>query len=163
MQEALKTGKPTISNVFYGAFINRYFITAGIPVNRGGRIAYYLLVAIPADTFSDALKNAGLPGQWIVALIDRANTIIARSERHGEYAGTKVNFDFTRKMKKTEGVNIGPTRYRRRLPLELAAVRLDRLDRGRGHADRACFARRKTPPCSITPRRAASCSWFRSP
>jgi PAS domain S-box-containing protein len=111
MQEALKTGKPTISNVFYGAFINRYFITAGIPVNRGGRIAYYLLVAIPADTFSDALKNAGLPGQWIVALIDRANTIIARSERHGEYAGTRVNFDFTRKMKKSEGVNIGPTRY----------------------------------------------------
>jgi two-component system, NarL family, sensor histidine kinase UhpB len=110
MQEALQTGKPTISNVFYGAFINRYFITAGIPVNRGGRIAYYLLVAIPADTFSDALKNAAMPGQWVVALIDRANNIIARSERHSEYAGTRVNFDFARKMKKTEGVNIGPTR-----------------------------------------------------
>jgi two-component system sensor histidine kinase UhpB len=111
MQEALQTGKPTISNVFYGAFINRYFITAGIPVSRGGRIAYYLLVAIPADTFSDALKNATVPGQWVVALIDQANNIIARSERHSEYAGTRVNFDFTRKMKKTEGVNIGPTRY----------------------------------------------------
>ncbi|MBX9843083.1 MAG: PAS domain S-box protein [Xanthobacteraceae bacterium] len=111
MQEALKTGKPTISNVFYGAFINRYFITAGIPVSRGGHIAYYLLVAIPADTFSDALKNAGLPGQWIVALIDRGNNIIARSERHSEYAGTKVNFNFAKKVTKTEGVNIGPTRY----------------------------------------------------
>ena len=57
MQEALKTGKPTISNVFYGAIINRFFVTAGIPVSRGDRIAYYLLVAIPVDTFGDALEQ----------------------------------------------------------------------------------------------------------
>ena len=50
------------------------------------------------------------PAQWIVALIDRANTIIARSERHSEYAGTKVNFDFMEQTTTPEGVNVGPTR-----------------------------------------------------
>ena len=110
MQEALKTRKPTISNAFYGVFINRFFVTAGIPVSRGDKIAYYLLVAIPADTFSDALRNAAVPGQWIITLIDRANTIIARSERHSEYAGTKVNFNFMEQTTTPEGVNVGPTR-----------------------------------------------------
>ena len=123
MQEALKTGKPTISNAFYGVFINRFFVTAGIPVSRGDQIAYYLLVAIPADTFSDALRNAAVPGQWIVALIDRANTIIARSERHSEYAGTKVNFDFMEQTTNARGRQRRADPARRRLPLDAGADR----------------------------------------
>jgi two-component system, NarL family, sensor histidine kinase UhpB len=111
MQEALKTGKATISNVFYGANFNSYFVTAGIPVSRGNRIAYYLLVAVPVDSFADSLRNTGLPAQWIVAMIDRVNTIIARSERHGEYAGTRVNFDFMGNAPVSEGVNVGPNRF----------------------------------------------------
>ena len=111
MQEALKTGKATISNVFYGANANSFFVTAGIPVSRGNRIAYYLMVAIPVDTFADSLKNSGLPAQWIVAMIDRVNSIIARSERQSEYAGTRVNFDFMGKAPQSEGVNVGPNRF----------------------------------------------------
>ena len=109
MQQALESGKPSISNVFYGSIIGQSLITVGIPVARGGANAYYLLVAIPLDVFAQGLSNAALPGQWTITLIDRANTIIARSERHKEYVGTKVNFDF-KNQGTAEGVNIGSSR-----------------------------------------------------
>ncbi len=109
MQEALESGKPSVSNVFYGTVIGQSVITVGIPVARGGANAYYLLVAIPLDTFAAALSNAALPGQWTVTLIDRNNTIIARSERHGEYVGTKVKYQFNGGGS-VEGVNFGLSR-----------------------------------------------------
>ena len=111
MREALESGKPSISNVFYGSILGQSIITVGIPVARGGANAYYLLVALPLDTFAAALSNAALPGQWTITLIDRANTIIARSERHNEYVGTKVKFDFKKNEGTAEGVNIGSSRY----------------------------------------------------
>jgi PAS domain S-box-containing protein len=109
MREALESGKPSVSNVFYGSVMNQSVITVGIPVARGGANGYYLLVAIPLDTFAAALSNAGLPGQWTVTLIDRGNTIIARSERHSEYVGTKVKFSFN-DAGSAEGVNFGLSR-----------------------------------------------------
>jgi two-component system, NarL family, sensor histidine kinase UhpB len=110
MQQALESGKPSVSNMFYGTVVRQSLITVGIPVARGGANAYYLLVAIPLDVFAQALSNAALPGQWTITLIDRANTIIARSERHNEYVGTKVRFDFKNEGT-AEGVNIGSSRY----------------------------------------------------
>jgi len=109
MREALESGKPSISNVFYGSLGRRSIITVGIPVARGGANAYYLLVAMPLETFGQALSNAALPGQWTITLIDRNNTIIARSERHTDYAGTKVNFKFN-DAGTAEGVNFGSSR-----------------------------------------------------
>ena len=109
MREALESGKPSVSNVFFGSVMNQSVITVGIPVARGGANAYYLLVAIPLDTFAAALSNAGLPGQWTVTLVDRGNTIIARSERHSEYVGTRVKFDFS-DAGSAEGVNFGLSR-----------------------------------------------------
>jgi PAS domain S-box-containing protein len=109
MREALESGKSSISNVFNGTLTGRSLITVGISVARGGANAYYLQIAIPLDTFAAALSNAGLPGQWTVTLIDRGNTIIARSERHNEYVGTRVNFDFN-DAGSAEGVNVGLSR-----------------------------------------------------
>jgi len=109
MYDALESGKPTISNVFNGAMTGRSLITVGIPVARGGANAYYLLIAIPLETFAAALSNAALPGQWTVTLIDRGNTIIARSERHNEYVGTKVKFAFS-DVGSAEGIIIGSSR-----------------------------------------------------
>jgi two-component system sensor histidine kinase UhpB len=111
MREALGTGKPSVSNVFYGTILGQSVITVGIPVARGGANAYYLLAGIPLDTFAASLSNAALPGQWTITLIDRANTIIARSERHSEYVGTKVSLDFKKNEGSAEGVNIGSSRY----------------------------------------------------
>jgi two-component system sensor histidine kinase UhpB len=110
MQEALASGKPSVSNVFYGSVVGQSLITVGIAVARGGANAYYLLVAIPLDVFAQALGNAALPGQWTITLIDRANTIIARSERHNEHVGTKVSFDFKNEGT-ADGVSIGASRY----------------------------------------------------
>jgi len=104
MREALETGKPAISNVFFGARSGRSLITVGIPVARGGANAYYLLVAIPLDSFAAALGNAALPGQWTITLIDRNNTIIARSERHDDFVGTPLPAELLERSRAAKGV-----------------------------------------------------------
>ncbi len=96
MAEAITSGKPTISNVFFAPVPQRYVISVGLPISHRGEITHFLSAGIPADMFADALQNAALPDHWIVTLTDRDAAIVARSERHQQFVGTKVLTDFAR-------------------------------------------------------------------
>ena len=89
MQEAIRTGSSTVSNVFFSPTLNKFVINVGIPVMRQGAVAYFLSVSIPLHTFADSLQGAALPPNWVVSLVDADNTIIARSDRN-DLAGTKL-------------------------------------------------------------------------
>lgn len=95
MNEAMRTGRPAISNVFFAPAVNRHMIGVGIPIVQNGAAAYYLSVGIPVDSFAQALQNAALPTQWVVTLVDRDNTIVARSENHDAFVGTKPPVDLS--------------------------------------------------------------------
>jgi hypothetical protein len=102
--ETIRSGKPVVSSVFFGRTVKRFLVTVGIPVTRNGEAAYYLAVGIPIDTFAQALQNAALLDQWVVTLIDRDNTVVARSERHAEFAGSKLKYDLAGRAKGVEGL-----------------------------------------------------------
>jgi PAS domain S-box-containing protein len=109
-KETTRSGTMVVSNVFFGPALKKYIVSLGIPVTKDGAVAYYLATGIPVDTFADALQNAALPAQWVVTLIDRDNTIVARSERHSEVAGSKLLVDLAGGTA-AEGASTGTDRY----------------------------------------------------
>ena len=87
MNEAIRTGAPSISNVFFGPSLKKFIVNVGIPIES---TRYFLAVGIPVHAFADSLQGAALPANWIISLVDSNDTIIARSDRN-ELTGSKLN------------------------------------------------------------------------
>jgi two-component system sensor histidine kinase UhpB len=103
-QRAIQTGQVAISDVFFGSISQRLMIAAFMPVMRNGIAEYILSVGIPVQRFSAILENAAIGDQRIAVIIDRRNTVIARSEKNDAFAGTKVLPEFVERTFGAEGV-----------------------------------------------------------
>ena len=93
-QEAIRTGKPVISDVFFGPINKHFLVSATMPVMRNGIAEYLVSIGIPAKTFSEILESASLGDRRLAVVVDRSNTIVARSEKNESFAGTKVRPEF---------------------------------------------------------------------
>lgn len=103
-QQAIQTGKTVISDVFFGPVSQRLLVSAIMPVMRNGTAEYVLSIGIPIRKFSEILENAP-PGEGRLAVVlDRSNTVVARSEKSELFAGTKVLSEFADRTSGTEGV-----------------------------------------------------------
>jgi len=61
-----------------------------VPVMRNDAVAYLLAAGIPATQFGRILGGQELDPHRIATLLDRNNVIVARSEKHGDFAGRTV-------------------------------------------------------------------------
>lgn len=111
LKEAIRTGSPTISNVFFGPLTKKFMVAVGIPITANDKVAYYLSIGLPVSIFADALQNAALPDRWLVTLIDGDETIIARSEDQNESAGTKLRAPEQTKLAMKDGFVTGTSRF----------------------------------------------------
>ena len=103
-QQAIQTGKTVISDVFFGPVSQRLLVSAIMPVMRNGTAESVLSIGIPIRKFSEILENAP-PGEGRLAVVlDRSNTVVARSEKSELFAGTKVLSEFADRTSGTEGV-----------------------------------------------------------
>jgi PAS domain S-box-containing protein len=85
--ELSRTGKPVVSGVFFGPRLKQHFVTVLVPVFRGGDMSYSLAVGVPLTRFAEILGSLDFhPGQ-IAIVIDRSNRVVARSQRHDDFAG----------------------------------------------------------------------------
>ena len=110
-KEAIRTGSPTVSDVFFGPASKKFLVAVGLPVKSSNAASYYLSVGIPVDTFAAALQNAALPDQWVITLIDRDDTIIARSEGQRDVAGSKLRNPDIPKRAMKGGFIVGTNRF----------------------------------------------------
>jgi len=102
--QAIQTGKTVISDVFFGPVSQRLLVSAIMPVMRNSTAEYVLSIGIPIRKFSEILENAP-PGEGRLAVVlDRSNTVVARSEKSELFAGTKVLPEFADRTSGTEGV-----------------------------------------------------------
>jgi PAS domain S-box-containing protein len=85
--EARRTGKPAVSNLFFGPLVKRYTVSVMLPVARGEGLIYVLSIALPAEAIAEALHRSPLDDGWLVTVVDRSRTIVARSERHAGFVG----------------------------------------------------------------------------
>ena len=93
-QEMSRRPGPVVSNVFFAPAAKQHVTAVTLPVIRDGKIGYFLSLGIPTKKIAEILDNALLPEHWAVSIVDRNNTIVARSEKHDEFTGTKIRNTF---------------------------------------------------------------------
>jgi PAS domain S-box-containing protein len=98
--EALRAGRPVVSDVVVGAVTRTPLFAVGRPVPRGGgdgEAAYLLNLSLPADrirrALAEELASRAVPADWTVAVVDRAGLILARSRAHEEFVGKPATRD----------------------------------------------------------------------
>lgn len=64
-----------------------YYYTAVKPVAVDGKVRYYLGLSMEVRRIADFLSLSGISDNWIVAVIDQNNRILARNKDHDAYVG----------------------------------------------------------------------------
>jgi two-component system, NarL family, sensor histidine kinase UhpB len=89
-REVAHSGRPGVSNAFIGPVTGRLVVSVIVPVMHNDVAAYLLSVAIPAQRFAANLDGIALEPGSVATILDRNSVIIARSEKHDEFAGRVV-------------------------------------------------------------------------
>lgn len=75
---AFATRKPYVSNIITGAFTKAPLAIVTVPL-PGERTSHALSMSISPEQLSTTLKQAGLPDEWVAAIVDRDGIFVARS------------------------------------------------------------------------------------
>ncbi len=70
--------KPYVSNMITGAFTDLPLAIVTVPLT-GQQADYALSMSISPNLLSSTLKEAGLPNEWVAAIVDRNGVFVARS------------------------------------------------------------------------------------
>ncbi len=89
-EELLRSGKPVVSNVFFGPRVKRYVVTVAVPVFRGGDLEYILAAGVPLTSIAKILGSLDIRADHIVNVVDHNGIFVARSYDNNEFAGTRT-------------------------------------------------------------------------
>ncbi len=86
--KALATRQPQVSDVFVGPRTGKQIVAVYVPTAPVGTAPGYVLAqGFALESWKDIAKQQDLPTDWIVAVIDRAGRLIARSHSSDEFVG----------------------------------------------------------------------------
>lgn len=90
VREALSSDRMVISQLFKGSSIDELAVVAalGATTRAGQRVAVLLL--IPSSRFNDLLRAQNLPSDWIAAVLDTQDQVVARSRDAGRFVGSRA-------------------------------------------------------------------------
>ena len=84
-----ETQQPQVSDYFVGVVSKRPTVNVDIPVMRDGKLKYVMLLGLEPDHFLSMLQRQKQNAEWVTALVDRNNILIARSRGHQEFSGAR--------------------------------------------------------------------------
>jgi two-component sensor histidine kinase len=84
-----ETQQPQVSDYFVGVVSKRPTVNVDIPVMRDGELKYVMLLGLEPSHFLSMLQRQKFNAEWVTALVDRNNILIARSRGHQEFSGTR--------------------------------------------------------------------------
>ena len=88
-REALVSGRPLVSGVFYSQTLHRLEVSTYIPVEAATR-RYTLLMVLSTDEIERILAAQNSPPSWIVSVADRDGHILARTRFLDRFADKLV-------------------------------------------------------------------------
>jgi signal transduction histidine kinase/CheY-like chemotaxis protein len=86
--KVVRSGHPVVTPLFELHGTPGHFVTIAVPVVRGGRSLVALGARVKSTAFSAVLRQQQTPPNGVVALVDPANRIVARSTDEDAYVGT---------------------------------------------------------------------------
>lgn len=110
IRRAFVTGQPQISGPFFGAVAQRWIVSVDIPVRRNGSVIYDLDMYFEPVVLNELLAEQELPGGWVAAIVNEANTIIAHSPGPADLRGSTVAPWYSEAVAThTSGIASGPS------------------------------------------------------
>jgi signal transduction histidine kinase len=100
VRAVIETGRASVSTLRQDPASQQYFVSIGVPVERGGRLRYVLGARILATVFSDVLRRQTPPSDSVVTLLDSNRIIIARSRNADRYVGRPPTPDFAEQSRR---------------------------------------------------------------
>lgn len=86
----LDDGKAAVSDLVVDSLQHRPEVTVEVPVVVGGHVLYTLAMGLRPDRFADVLARVQPASDWVVTVIDRTGTVIARTHQGSRFVGQKV-------------------------------------------------------------------------
>ncbi|WEF33606.1 ATP-binding protein [Pseudoduganella chitinolytica] len=80
-----------VSDLFYAPVGKRYDVALQIPVTVEGQLRYYLSMGLAVERIMPLLGQHGVPENWVISLLDRRGTVIARTSDPARYVGRSVS------------------------------------------------------------------------
>jgi signal transduction histidine kinase len=96
VQRAIAAGQPVISDLFVGAVSQKPVLIIAAPVLAGGETRYALAFGIFPARLNEILQRQKMPPDWVAAIVDSSDTIVARTVGGEEFIGKKVSTDLKR-------------------------------------------------------------------
>ena len=97
------TGKPTVSDLFVGPVHGRHVIAVAVPApGPDGRVGHVLMAGLLPSQLAEMLRQSDIPDGWVAGLIDRDQTMIARSLGHERFVGQPALDWFRRATRGTD-------------------------------------------------------------
>ena len=110
LRRVIATGQPVISDLFIGAVSQKPIIIIEAPVLADGKARYALAFGIFPERLSEILRRQKMPSDWVAAIVDSSDTIVARTIGGDDFIGKKVSMALLRELKAAdEGVFEGKT------------------------------------------------------
>jgi PAS domain S-box-containing protein len=95
-QEAVRTGRPLVSNLYRGAISGRWLATINAPVLVDGAARYVLAVAIEPAAINALIRRQRLPPELMTSVIDGTGLFVTRSRDGEARTGTSASTTFVR-------------------------------------------------------------------
>ena len=87
LQTVLRSGAPANSDLFVGTVTHQPMVSVAVPVRQGGRVAYVLAAGFLPQRFAEVLARQRPDPDWVVNVIDRSGTLVARTHRADRFVG----------------------------------------------------------------------------
>jgi two-component system, sensor histidine kinase and response regulator len=84
------TGKPIITDLFFGPVAKTPLVAVEVPVFRDGKVKYQLSMGLTSERLGQILARQKLPPEWIASILDTKGVIVARSRSPGEFVGRQA-------------------------------------------------------------------------
>lgn len=87
LAQVFTSGDTVLTDLFMGPVTRKHAIAMGVPVKVGGQTVYSLNIGLSPDRLNQMLARQPLPPGWLVAVLDRSGTIVARSLEPDKHVG----------------------------------------------------------------------------
>jgi signal transduction histidine kinase len=87
--KVIDSGKPVVSDVFFGVMAKRPLVSVEVPVFRDNEVKYTLAAGIIPERFKELLIQQNLQPDWIVSIFDASGSVVARTPDSGRFVGQK--------------------------------------------------------------------------
>ncbi len=99
LEPVFARGERIASDVFIGALAHGPITVIAVPVrDASGKVTAALSATLATERIANMLEQAHLPGDWVVSLLDRSGTHIARTQSPERFVGKKVGPDLAARL-----------------------------------------------------------------